>query len=104
MKKSLFLTMCVILLLTFAGLAMAKGDIVAGKEKATSCAGCHGAHGEGMSPNPPIAGLDEAYFTKQLQDFKSGSRVNGMMTMFTKPLSNQDMENLAAYYFSLKVK
>jgi len=102
MKKSLFLTMCVILLLTFAGLAMAKGDIAAGKEKAASCAGCHGANGEGMPPNPPIAGLDEAYFIKQLQDFKSGSRVNGMMAMFTKPLSNQDMENLAAYYFSLK--
>ena len=102
MKKSSFLAICAIVLLTFAGIAIAGGDIAAGKEKAASCAGCHGAHGEGMSPNPPIAGLDETYFIKQLQDFKSGSRVNAMMAMFTKPLSKQDMENLAAYYSSLK--
>jgi len=102
MKKSLFLTMCVIVLLTFAGLAMAKGDIAAGKEKAASCAGCHGANGEGTPPNPPLAGLDETYFIKQLQDFKSGARANGMMAMFTKALNNQDMANLAAYYSSLK--
>ncbi len=102
MKKSLFLTVGVIGLLTFANIAMAGGDIAAGKEKAASCAGCHGAHGEGMPPNPPIVGLDDAYFVKQLEDFKSGARESSMMGMFAKPLSSQDMANLAAYYSSLK--
>ncbi len=102
MKKSLFLTVCAIVLLAFTGITMASGDIAAGKDKATSCVACHGVNGEGTPTNPPLAGLDETYFIKQLQDFKSGARANGMMAMFTKALNNQDMVNLAAYYSSLK--
>jgi len=96
--------MCVLFsgLVLFAGVAVAGGDVAAGKAKAASCAGCHGAKGEGMGPNPPLTGLDAAFLVKQMEDFKSGARPTAMMKMFVQSLSKQDMENIAAYYASLK--
>ncbi len=84
------------------GAAQAAGDIAAGKAKAAGCAGCHGANGQGISPNPALAGKSEAQLLQALQDFKSGKRANAVMKAMTAGLSGQDMENLAAYYASLK--
>ncbi len=82
--------------------ALASGDPVVGKTKATSCVGCHGAKGEGVNSNPPLAGLNEAYIVKQSQDLKSGVRKSAIKKMIMQPLSDQDIEDLAAYFASLK--
>jgi cytochrome c553 len=37
-----------------------------------------------------------------MKDYKSGKRANPVMKAFATPLSDQDIENLAAYYASLK--
>ena len=66
------------------------------------CAACHGEKGEGVAPNPALAGKPEAEQIKALQDFKSGSRTNPMMSGMAAMLSDHDMENLAAYYSSFK--
>jgi cytochrome c553 len=88
------------------GGAQAAGDAAAGAGKASMCAGCHGAQGEGKEKNPALAGKDTAFISKQLQDFRSGTRQDPMkmMNMLAKPLSDQDIANLAAYYASLKGK
>ena len=39
---------------------------------------------------------------KQLKAFKDGSRKEPLMVPFMAPLTDADMENLAAYYSSLK--
>ncbi|NIO43627.1 MAG: c-type cytochrome [Burkholderiales bacterium] len=91
-----------IALLAMAGTAQAGGDANAGKQKAATCAGCHGADGKGVAPNPPLAGLKESYFVEQLKAYKSGARANPMMKQFASGLSDQDMADLAAYYASLK--
>ena len=88
--------------LGIAGTAQAAGDAAAGKAKAEMCASCHGAKGEGIAPNPPLAGKPEAEQIKALKDYKSGSRPNPIMNGMAATLSDQDMENLAAYYSSLK--
>jgi len=87
-----------------AGPAQSGGDVQAGKAKANTCAGCHGANGEGKSPNPALAGKAEDQFVQALKDYKSGKRTNAVMKTFATPLSDQDMANLAAYYASLKGK
>jgi cytochrome c553 len=84
------------------GLAQAGGDAKAGKAKAATCAGCHGANGEGKAPNPKLAGLAEDKIVQDLKDYKSGKRSNAIMKSFASQLSAKDMENLAAYYASLK--
>ena len=89
-------------LFAVVGPAQAAGDVQAGKAKAGTCAGCHGANGEGKKPYPAIAGKSESEFVQALQDYKSGKRANPMMKSFATPLSDQDMANLAAYYAALK--
>ena len=84
------------------GSAQAAGDPAAGKAKATACAACHGANGQGVPPNPALAGKSEAQLLQALQDYKSGKRKNAVMNALTASLSEQDMENLAAYFASLK--
>ncbi len=84
------------------GTAQAAGDPAAGKAKSASCAGCHGPTGKGVAPNPAIAGMSEAQFVQAMHDYKSGKRPNPMMKNLASSLSEQDIENLAAYYASLK--
>jgi cytochrome c553 len=82
--------------------AEAAGDAAAGKTKSAVCAGCHGDRGQGVAPNPALAGKPEADQVKALKDYKSGSRANPLMNGIAASLSDQDMEDLAAYYTSLK--
>ena len=91
-----------------AALGLATGtawaaDAAAGKAKAASCGGCHGAAGEGKGPaGPAIAGMAEDKFVQALKDYKSGKKVNAPMKGISGGLSDADMANLAAHYASLK--
>ena len=87
-----------------AGTAHAAGDVQAGKEKSGSCAGCHGANGEGKGSYTMLAGRTEHELEKALEGYKSGKKNNAIMHSFASHLSDKDIENLAAYYASLKGK
>jgi cytochrome c553 len=67
-----------------------------------ACAACHGANGQGVAPYPPLAGKKEDQLIQALKDFKSGKRDNVFMKSMANSLSDQDIENVAAYYASLK--
>jgi cytochrome c553 len=99
--KRMLLTAGFVVLLGLTA-AQAAGDVQAGKALAAACAGCHGAGGRGLPPNPALAGKSEAQLLEAMKDFKSGKRVNAVMSAMMGPLSDQDMENLAAFYASLK--
>ena len=102
MKKTIVLVVAAALA-GVQGLAQA-ADAAAGKAKAMVCAGCHGANGVSANPlYPNLAGQKDKYIVKQLKDFKSGARNNSpLMPPMAKPLSDADMENLAAYFSSQK--
>ncbi|MNF18324.1 Cytochrome c-552 [compost metagenome] len=51
---------------------------------------------------PNLAGQNAPYLLKQLKAFKDGQRKDPMMAPFMAPLTEADLENLAAYYASLK--
>jgi cytochrome c553 len=102
MKKFIVATLSS-LLLAGATVSSAAGDAAAGKAKAAVCAGCHGANGISMAPiYPNLAGQKEAYLVAQLKAFRDGSRANAIMAPMAKPLSDADIDNLAAYFSSLK--
>ena len=83
--------------------ALASADINAGKTRASSCAGCHGANGISNNPAwPNLAGQKAQYLEKQLKMFRAGQRQDALMSPMAKPLSDTDIKNLAAYYNSLK--
>ncbi len=78
------------------------GDAAAGKAKAASCVACHGAAGISTNPLwPNLAGQQAAYLVKSMKGFRDGNRTDPMMSPMAKPLSDSDIENIAAYYSSL---
>lgn len=79
------------------------GDAAAGKAKSATCVGCHGADGIGTTDlNPNLAGQKEAYIVKSVKAYRDGARKDPMMNAMAKPLSDADIDNLAAYFSSLK--
>ena len=102
--KRMLMTVAACALLGFVVSAQAAGDAQAGKAKAGACAGCHGANGEGINPNPALAGKSESEIVQALTEYKSGKRANPIMKTFASPLSDEDMANVAAYFASLKKK
>lgn len=65
------------------------------------CAICHGADGISRTNFPNLAGQYAEVVYKELNDFKSGARVNATMTPFAQGLTDQQMRDVAAYYASL---
>ena len=100
-RKKLLLGL--VALMATTGAAQAAGDVEAGKVRAAVCAACHGANG--IAPNPVwpnLAGQNAPYVLKQLKAFKSGERKDPLMSPQASTLSDKDMEDLAAYFESLK--
>jgi cytochrome c553 len=69
-----------------------------GATLAQRCAICHGPQGVSDANSPNLAGQFAAVTWKELNDFKTGARVNVVMSPFAANLSNQDMLDIAAYY------
>jgi len=97
-------TVAVGLFLASAGSATA-GGIDIGRAGATVCAGCHGMDGIGVAPGfPNLAGQDALYLRSQLTAFREKTRTGGqsaLMYGMAAGLSDEDIENLAAYFSSL---
>ena len=94
--------------LLLAGLAMltsmpaAAADVAAGAVKVKEvCQACHGMNGNSTSPDyPRLGGQHADYLRQALRDYKSGARKNPIMNGFAATLSEQDIENVAAYFAS----
>lgn len=86
------------------GAAQAAGDIDAGKAKSAPCAACHGPEGNTpIQPTYPIlAGQYADYLVRALEDYQTGKRKNPIMAGLAATLSEQDREDLAAYFASQK--
>ncbi len=98
MKKLVFAAM---IAAGFVGSAYGAGSADAGKTKAAACGACHGADGNSLVPNfPKLASQHPGYLAKQLADFKSGARKDPTMAPMAAPLSEQDIEDLVAYFSS----
>ena len=79
-------------------------DLEAGGKLFKQCILCHGDKGDGVPSQkaPRISGQYDWYIIKQLKDMKVGSvRKNPIMVPFVSKLSDQDIEDLAAYISKL---
>lgn len=72
-----------------------------GQTKASLCLGCHGPAAEGNGQIPRLAGQHPGYLERQLNYFKTGSRVNSHMQEIAEGLSEADIKELSAYFGSL---
>ena len=81
--------------------AVAKGDPAAGKLKSITCQACHGVDGKAITPEyPNLGGQYESYLVKALRDYRDGRRSNPLMSPMAAGLSDQDIDDLAAWYAS----
>jgi cytochrome c553 len=90
-----------------------KTKALLGKAKAANCAACHSAGGlygsgapgvSGIPTWPNLAGQNAEYLSNTLKSFQDGSRNHPVMTSIAKNLSDADIDNLSAYYASMKCK
>ena len=83
-----------------------KPDLAKGEATfAAVCAACHGADGNSGTPAyPKLAQQHPEYLVKQLQEFKSGKRVNPLMVGFATMLSDEDMRNVSYWVATKKAK
>lgn len=80
-------------------------DSVAGARKAQACVACHGSDGLSTQPNAPhLAGQPALYVADQLRQFRSGKRASEVMSVIAKPLSDADIDDLAAWYEAIRIE
>lgn len=90
-----------------AGISTAalSADIAAGAKTSQSCMMCHGDNGLSTMPGTPsLAGQPETYLASQLRQFRDGKRHNEVMNVIAKPLSDSDIDNIAAYFAQFEIE
>jgi cytochrome c553 len=72
---------------------------------AQMCSACHGANGLATAPDAPnLAGQSAFYTSAQLKAYRSGARKHEVMNVVAKPLSDADIDALAAWYSSIRIE
>jgi cbb3-type cytochrome c oxidase subunit III len=97
---------CCVLALVAATVSWSAGSAADGATKAATCLGCHGPNGNSTNPEfPSLAGQNAAYIERQLHMLHDGARTGktgdamaAMMPAMAVTLSDQDIEDVAAYY------
>jgi cytochrome c553 len=80
----------------------ANGDPKRGQVIAPDCTACHGEKGLSTQAGiPSLAGLDRLVLYKELEDFRSGTRLSALMSAIAQSLTPQQYADLAAYFESL---
>ena len=80
-------------------------DLAAGQKTAQACTVCHGAQGLGAAPDAPhLAGQPAQYLVAQLRAYRDGGRRHEVMSLMAKPLSNAEIDDLAAWFASIEVQ
>lgn len=91
------------LLVCVAGAAQA--DVQTGRANARACAVCHGEFGISIFPLAPnLAGQPAIYMAEQLRAYRSGARLNEMMSVIAKPLTDAEIADLAAWFSSIAIE
>jgi cytochrome c553 len=105
MTRALTLLSLGVMLAAASMASLASGSITAGKTKAATCFACHGTDGNGIDPQyPRLAGQYNMYLQQVLHEYKDGRRNNPIMKGFAATLSEQDIEDVSAYFSSLPSK
>ena len=79
-------------------------SIYAGQARAAAvCSQCHGIKTPSAdAPFPPLAGRDFAYLKSALEQYRDKTRKSDIMNAIAGSLTDNDIDNVAAYYSGLK--
>ncbi len=75
-----------------------------GRKLARKCTVCHGKLGIAKDPEVPnLAGQSAFYMEKSLKAYRSGTREDRRMTLMAKPLSDDEIKDISAWFESIVV-
>jgi cytochrome c553 len=77
------------------------GDVVAGKDKAALCQGCHGEDGNSTETLiPKLAGQYGKYIAKQVRNYQAGIRSHQIMGAVAASISEDELADIGAFFAS----
>jgi cytochrome c553 len=80
------------------------GNPALGEPKTAVCGGCHGSHGVSTdAATPSLAGEDAQYLTQAIKAYRT-TRRHVLMSRLVADLSDQDIDNIVAFYTTQKSK
>ena len=106
MNLRLFILVSLLLCVSGApNIVVSASELAAGKTKAeTLCQTCHGIDGKATIPLAAnLGGQQKGYLKLQLEAYRSGERRHEPMNIISKNLSDDDIDQLAEWYASIKV-
>ena len=105
LKPLLRSTSVALALVSLAAAGAQARDAAAGRAKAQMCMVCHGPVGVSTAPDAPhLAGQPAIYLSAQLRAYRAGERKHEVMGVIARTLTNDDIDNLAAWYASIQIE
>jgi cytochrome subunit of sulfide dehydrogenase len=105
MVRALLLAAIASAAVVFTSPASAQGtDPNLARNLAAACANCHGTNGVSQQGMPNLAGREQAYLVRQMQDFKAGTRPATVMHQLAKGYTDDQIDALAAYFSAQKAR
>src|SRR5690606_8926609 len=94
-----------VVLVSTAASASLAGDLERGRQRAEMlCQTCHGLDGQATLPGAPnLSGQNRDYLVIQLEAYRDGSRTHPQMSIVAGSLSDEDIEDVAEWYSSIRV-
>ena len=102
----ILITATAVMFVLLAGNVQAAGSAARGVDLSFDCIECHGMDGEGNWETPAIAGLSESHIINKLRGFRSGKTksIDSIMHLYTEDRTDQELQDLAAYWAAKKKK
>ena len=104
-KTKVILTAALLLIVSGASPAFAEGDPAAGAVLGYSCLGCHGVEGyRNAYPSyrvPKLGGQKSAYLVAAIKGYRQGMRSHPTMSAQASSLTDEQIEDVAAYFASI---
>jgi cytochrome c553 len=102
---TLLSTIAVISVFSAEAASAAGPSAEAGAKISAQCAACHGSDGMSVDTSiPNLAGQHYAYLVAQTSAFKQRTRINPIMNQMVLSLSQEQIEDIAAYYASVPIQ
>jgi cytochrome c553 len=71
------------------------------KQWAASCSACHGTDGYSEGGMASLAGQNKAEMIKKMNEYKTGKRTASIMHQLSKGYTDEQIEQISAYFASL---
>lgn len=92
----------IVLAAALAAAPMTAGAQDAVAQLAGTCAMCHGTTGHSVGGNEPLAGMPKDDLVRKFKEFRSGAKPATIMHQISKGYSDQQLEQIAAYFAAQK--